>query len=161
MRTILKLLLNLLHHCFYFMFWFFDWEACGIFTPWPRVEPISPALEGETLTTWTHQGSPRNKFFLLLISHYWRKEDSVCSCVCVSDWVTSVVSDSLWPCGLHPPGSSSVGFSRQGSWSGLTFPSPGDLPNPGICRWVLYPWATWESPIHMYVHLHIRECIYL
>ena len=26
----------------------------------------------------------------------------------------------------------SMGFSRQEYWSGLTFPSPGDLPNPGI-----------------------------
>ena len=26
----------------------------------------------------------------------------------------------------------SMGFSRQGYWSGLQFPSPGDLPNPGI-----------------------------
>ena len=26
----------------------------------------------------------------------------------------------------------SVGFSRQEYWSGLPFPSPGDLPNPGI-----------------------------
>ena len=25
----------------------------------------------------------------------------------------------------------SVGFSRQEYWSGLPFPSPGDLPNPG------------------------------
>ena len=29
------------------------------------------------------------------------------------------------------PGSS-MGFSRQEYWSGLPFPSPGDLPNPGI-----------------------------
>ena len=28
--------------------------------------------------------------------------------------------------------SPSVGFSRQGYWSGLPFPSPGDLPDPGI-----------------------------
>jgi len=28
--------------------------------------------------------------------------------------------------------SSSVGFSRQEYWSGLPFPSPGDLPDPGI-----------------------------
>ena len=34
----------------------------------------------------------------------------------------SVVSDSLRP---H-------GFSRQEYWSGLPFPSPGDLPDPGI-----------------------------
>ena len=26
----------------------------------------------------------------------------------------------------------SVGFPRQEYWSGLPFPSPGDLPNPGI-----------------------------
>ena len=26
----------------------------------------------------------------------------------------------------------SMGFSRQGYWSGLPFPSPGDLPSPGI-----------------------------
>ena len=25
-----------------------------------------------------------------------------------------------------------MGFSRQEYWSGLLFPSPGDLPNPGI-----------------------------
>ena len=38
----------------------------------------------------------------------------------------------------------SMGFSRQESWSGLSFPSPGDLPDPGIkpsllhCRQILY-----------------------
>ena len=26
----------------------------------------------------------------------------------------------------------SMGFSRQEYWSGLSFPSPGDLPDPGI-----------------------------
>ena len=30
------------------------------------------------------------------------------------------------------PASLSMGFSRQEYWSGLPFPSPGDLPNPGI-----------------------------
>ena len=25
-----------------------------------------------------------------------------------------------------------MGFFRQGHWSGLPFPPPGDLPNPGI-----------------------------
>ena len=29
----------------------------------------------------------------------------------------------------------SMGFSRQEYWSGLPFPSPGDLPNPGIKPW--------------------------
>ena len=31
-----------------------------------------------------------------------------------------------------PPGSSVHGFSKQEYWSGLPFPSPGDLPDPGI-----------------------------
>ena len=26
----------------------------------------------------------------------------------------------------------SMGFPRQGHWSGLPFPSPGDIPDPGI-----------------------------
>ena len=29
----------------------------------------------------------------------------------------------------------SIGFSRQEYWSGLPFPSPGDLPDPGIELW--------------------------
>ena len=29
----------------------------------------------------------------------------------------------------------SMGFSRQEYWNGLPFPSPGDLPNPGIEPW--------------------------
>ena len=28
-----------------------------------------------------------------------------------------------------------MGFSRHESWSGLPFPSPGDLPGPGIEPW--------------------------
>ena len=35
-----------------------------------------------------------------------------------------------WTIALEAP--LSVGFSRQEYWSGLPFPSPGDLPNPGI-----------------------------
>ena len=31
-----------------------------------------------------------------------------------------------------PPGSSVMGFPRQEYWSGLSFTSPGDLPDPGI-----------------------------
>ena len=44
----------------------------------------------------------------------------------------SVVSDSvtLWTLARQAP--LSIGFSRQEYWSGLPFPSPGDLPDPGI-----------------------------
>ena len=36
------------------------------------------------------------------------------------------------PMDCSPPGFSSTGFSRQEYWSGLPFPSPRDLPDPGI-----------------------------
>ena len=43
----------------------------------------------------------------------------------------SVVSNSLRPHGLLPTWLLlSIEFSRQESWSGLSFPSPGDLPHP-------------------------------
>ena len=59
----------------------------------------------------------------------------------------SVVSDSLWPHGLYSL------WNSPGQNTGVEqpFPSPGDLPNPGLphCRWILYllshkgsPWST-------------------
>ena len=48
--------------------------------------------------------------------------------------------------------SPSMGFSRQEYWIGLLFPSPRDLPNPGIepgllhCRQTLYPLRHQGSP---------------
>ena len=45
----------------------------------------------------------------------------------------SVVSDSLQPPGpVAHQASLSMEFSRQESWSGWPFPTPGDLPDPGI-----------------------------
>ena len=43
---------------------------------------------------------------------------------CVGLFVT------LWTVAYQAP--PSMGFSRQEYWSGLPFPSPGDLPDPGI-----------------------------
>ena len=37
---------------------------------------------------------------------------------------------TLWT--VAPQAPLSMGFSRQEYWSGLPFPSPGDLPDPGI-----------------------------
>ena len=41
-------------------------------------------------------------------------------------------SDSCDPTGCSPPGSSVHRIFQARYWSGLPFPSPGDLPNPGI-----------------------------
>ena len=77
---------------------------------------------------WTFWGSPysvhSNPHISILYNHKHYNSDSESevtqSCLTLYD---------LMDCSL--PGSS-VGFSRQGYWSGLSFPSPGDLPNPGF-----------------------------
>ena len=65
MWTILKSLLNLLQHCFYFMVWIFRYKVCGILAPWLGIEPTPPALEGKDLTN----GSPGTflKFFIYTV----------------------------------------------------------------------------------------------
>ena len=44
----------------------------------------------------------------------------------------SVVSDSVTPWTLAHQAPLSIEFSRQEYWSGLSFPSPGNLPKTGI-----------------------------
>ena len=71
------------------------------------IEPASPALAGGFFTS-EPPGKPRPA--------------DVCMC--------SVVPDSFRPHG--PPGSSVQGIFHQEYWSGMPFPTPGDLPNPGM-----------------------------
>ena len=68
--------------------------------------------------------------FLFFVA--FKKNANFCIYVCCV-LSCSVVSDPLIPDGLQPtrllyP----QGFSRQEYWSGLPFPLPWDLPNPGI-----------------------------
>ena len=44
----------------------------------------------------------------------------------------STVSDSATPRTIARQAPLSLGFSRQEHWSGLPFPSPGDLRDPGL-----------------------------
>ena len=46
--------------------------------------------------------------------------------------VSSVVLDSMTPWTVARQTPLDMGFSRQECWSRLPFPSPGDLPDPGI-----------------------------
>ena len=46
--------------------------------------------------------------------------------------VSEIASDSATPWTAAYQAPPSMGFSRREYWSGLPFPSPGDLPNPGI-----------------------------
>ena len=53
-----------------------------------------------------------------------------CVCVCVRSLSCVPLFVTLWTVAHQAP--LSTGFSRQEYWSGLPFPPPGDLPNPGI-----------------------------
>ena len=59
-----------------------------------------------------------------LIIKMFRKKVKVKSLSCVWLFVT--------PCAVAYQVPLSVGFSSQEYWSGVPFPSPGDLPDPGI-----------------------------
>ena len=52
-------------------------------------------------------------------------------CVCMCS-ITQLCPTLCNPMGCSPPGLLSMVFPRQEYWSGLPFPSPGDLPDPGI-----------------------------
>ena len=75
-----------------------------------------------TLTPYISQGSPE-------------KQPVGCIYMCVCVYGVHALScvwcfASPWTVALQAP--LSMGFSRQEYWSGLPFPSPGDLPDPGI-----------------------------
>ena len=57
---------------------------------------------------------------------------TVCVCVCARTSALSHVRLFATPLTVAPQASLSMGFARQEYWSGLLFPSPGDLPGPGI-----------------------------
>ena len=60
-----------------------------------------------------------------------------------------------------------MGFSRQEYWSGLPYPPPGDLPEPGIeptslasptlAGGFFTTCATWEAHLHIHDHRYF-EC---
>ena len=73
---------------------------------------------------------------MMTILCYCLRQSCVCVCVCAR---TRLHAQSLshvqlftnpWTVAHQAP--RSMEFSRQGYWSGLPFPSPRDLPNPGI-----------------------------
>ena len=70
---------------------------------------------------------------------------------------------TLWIVALHAP--LYVESSRQAYWSGLPFPTLGDLPNPRIdtaslasaAVWFFTTSATWEARIKKVVFLYVKS----
>ena len=85
-------------------------------------------------------------FFFFLRNSSWMKVKVLVAQLCLT------LCDPM-ACG--PPGSS-MGFLRQEYWSGLPFPFPGDLPDPGIkprspvLQGILYRLSCQGSPLHGY-----------
>ena len=56
----------------------------------------------------------------------------------------------------------SVGFSKQENWSGLVYPPPGDLPDPGIEPESLASPALQMNSLllsHLEAHLELHRCL--
>ena len=69
---------------------------------------------------------------LTILTTLYKGNQQYLSAPNVCEWSRSVVSDSAIPWTVVYQASLSMRFSRQEYWSGLPFPSPGDLPDPGI-----------------------------
>ena len=78
-------------------------------------------MNGGALCPWGHKESDITEWTLVsvFILIKWSEVAQLCPTLC----------DPM-DCSLHAP--PLMGFSRQGYWSGLPFPSPEDLPDPGI-----------------------------
>ena len=92
--------------------------------PSPGTEPRSPALQAVSLLS-EPQGSPQRNYKGLKIT----------TCLCFPHLLVQSLSRvrlfvTPWTVARQAP--LSMGFPRQECWSGLSFPSPWDLLNPGI-----------------------------
>ena len=68
----------------------------------------------------------------LFLPPFLREQKETFLEVLLVKWSRSVVSDTRTPWTVAHQAPPSMGASRQEYWSGVPFPSPGDLPDPGI-----------------------------
>ena len=129
--------------------------------PHPGIEltfPVSPVLEAHSLPL-SHQRNPLTLHipqqssqspeptavsalflvflgsFSFFLEYFWNNLTAFCpraTCVCVYIQLLSHVKLFANPWTVTHQALLPMGFPRQEYWSGLTFPSPGDLPDPEI-----------------------------
>ena len=92
--------------------------------------------ENSSLSPWAQMGLRflfRNSFCFEMVNHSL-VTGTACNLKQIRHEVKSLsrvrLLVTLWTVAYQAP--PSIGFSRQEYWSGSPFPSPGDLPNPGI-----------------------------
>ena len=79
-------------------------------------------------------------------------------CMCLATQSCLTLCD---PVDCSPLGSSVHGISRQECWSGLPFPSPGDLPHPEIKPLILTSPCIGRRILCRCVISYTRQCIYV
>ena len=84
-----------------------------------------PSSQGIFTTQGSNPGLPRCRWILYSLSHQGSPS-------LPSVKLLSRVRLFATPWTVYYQAPPSMGFSRQKYWSGLSFPSPGDLPDPGI-----------------------------
>ena len=70
-----------------------------------------------------------NSYSITFVLFRWYSFVCVCVCVCVYSVMSNFFA-TPWTVVHQAP--LSMGFPRPEYWSGLPFPPPGELPNPGI-----------------------------
>ena len=87
----------------------------------PRDRTQVSHIAGRFFTSWAAREAPYTEIFTLII---------LCAHVCAQLIIRVPSFVTPWTVSFQVPLSN--GFSQQEYWSGLLFPSPGDLPDPGI-----------------------------
>ena len=96
---------------------------------WARAFPGGPVVQNSPSTA---RGACVLSLVRDLRPHMCHRQlGNPCVCVCMCESLSHVrLFATLWTVALQAP--LSVETSRQEYWSGFPFPSPGDLPDPGI-----------------------------
>ena len=88
-------------------------------------------------------------------------------CVCICYLVAKSCPTLCDPMDCSLPGTSIHRFPKQEYWNGLPFPSPGDLPDPGIKPMspaLVGKFSTTEppgKPIHVCIYIYVCVCVYI
>ena len=115
------------------------------------------------------QGNRTNKRHFISISIYLSISISICLFIYMLavGLVTNSCLTLVTPQTVARQAPLPMGFSRQGYWSGLPFPAPGDLPDPGIrpgspaLQADSLPTELKGKPMYMYMYICMYICIYV
>ena len=113
------------------------WEFCSSF--WKRTSEKCSENISYFPSTLELEGGFEQKMVLMSVTRLVKCYECLCLCVCALSCVW--LFGTLWTLALQAP--LSMGFPRQEYWNRLSFPLPGDLPNPGmkLMSFVSHAWT--------------------